>query len=180
MESQIDQGTNGHNGENRKRRSGSSRAFFKCGAGSLGLQVAGRFKQQQADGGESGRTASVENSLQRVNAEGIRQRNLVLAGDEHGTDRLGHAPEKEQRAESGEIHGINIPEIGGSDVGLERLPAQSANGITSIDRKERKQQIEVIDATNRRPQAGAAELAELQRMASVIEKEGYDQGQQKQ
>lgn len=124
--------------------------------------MAGGLEDKKANGSEDSGTGGVQNAFQGVDAKGIGEGDFVLAGNEQRTEGLSNATQNEERAESSEVHGVNIPETSPANMLLEFLPAPGANGITEIDSHDRNQKVGVVGTVDGVPELYAAELAERQ------------------
>jgi len=167
VETKIDKSSDSDKSEEGKRGARSARGLLKDLARAVSGRVARGLENQKANRSEDSGGGGVEDALESVNAEGIGERDFVLARDKQGTERLGNAAENEESAKAGEIHSVDVPEAGGSDMGLESLPAPSTNGITKIDGDNREEQVGVVCATNGVPELYAAELTEMEEEMST-------------
>ena len=178
MKAQVDKANDSDNGKNGEKRAGGLGAFLESGASAVCFEVTGSFENEEADRSESGGTTGVEDAFEGIDAKSVGEGDFVFSGNEDRANGFGNAAEKEEGAKASEVHGVDVPEPGIADVGLEGAPAKGANGVAKVDGYESEKEVEIVDAANRGPEAGAAELAEIQRMAEVVEKEGHKQGQQ--
>src|SRR5208282_180376 len=142
--------------------------------------MAGGLEDEETDGGQDSGGGGVEDALESVDAKGIGEGKFVLAGDEQRAERLSGAAQQKERAEAGEVHGIDIPEVGRADMGLEPLPAPGPNGIAEIDGHNGEKQVGVIGAADGVPELHAAELAEVQEVSRMVEEEPKQNGTQAQ
>ena len=95
MESQIDQSGDCDDSEQSKKSACGARTFFKCPPGALRVQVAGGFKDEEADGSENRGAGGVEDAFEHVNAKTVRERDFVFTRDQQRTYRFGRSAQNE-------------------------------------------------------------------------------------
>ncbi len=138
VKAEIDQSGDGDDGDQRECGASAARTLFKSLRGAAGLQMSGRFEDQQTDRGDDGGGSGVENAFQCVNAEGAGNENFLFTGNQKRAQWIRGPAKNQHDAEAGKIHSKDIPEMGGTDVGLKPLPAERANGVANIDADDRE------------------------------------------
>src|ERR1700730_13416183 len=86
---------NSADSQDRKQRKSPARGlggFFERGSNAAGLMNR-RFKHQQTDRSQDCEAGNVQNPLQGINTESVRERSVFLAGNQDGSNRLPGAPQ---------------------------------------------------------------------------------------
>ncbi len=76
---------------------------------------------------------------------------------------------EEQRGEAGEGHAIDIPKIGRAQMTLKLVPTECAQSVAAVDAHDGERQVNKVCAADGFPKLGAAELAEMESAAEMIE-----------
>src|SRR5208283_1667959 len=79
------------------------------------------------------RETHINQALEGVDAEGVRQRDLVFARDEERPDRFADAAKKEDGRKACQGHAKDMEEAGVANVLLEIPPAESPEKVANID-----------------------------------------------
>jgi hypothetical protein len=115
------------------------------------------------------REEDVNEAFEGVNAEGIRQGNLLFARNEQRADRFADASEEEDGGKTGYGHAEDGQEPRTANIFLEIPPTNRAEKIANIDEKDSGEKVERLGTLDGVPEGPGAEATVRKQMAKVVQ-----------
>src|SRR5216684_5362158 len=133
-----------------------------------------RLIEEKTDSGNDRGARGIEDPLEHVNSEHVRDGQLFFAGEKQRANGFAGATEQEDSGKAREGQLVDVPEVGRSQISLEDLPAQGTQRVACVNGDDRESQQREIGVAYGVEEFCAAEITEMEEGEGAIKNKAND------